>query len=148
MVARPSPAPPCPPQLPPPGGRSQLRHRIATFEERIAADRDTIATLEGRAEALSEGAEAAASREAKMSRLAELDAEIAELQQQVDAQKDRDPAVLRELEELLGKAKEGCDRWTDGVFSMLDVIVKKYGRSADEFWRMMELSADFDYVEL
>ncbi|CAH0520945.1 unnamed protein product [Peronospora belbahrii] len=119
---------------------SELEQRRQAIEEKLIKVKQSI----NEQKALRPESE---ERVLKLHRLEEQNAKVQALRIKVQHLADNDPAILNELESKLRVAKEGCDRWTDNVYTLKSWVVKKRGVEGREVDKWLGIKDDFDYVE-
>ena len=81
-------------------------------------------------------------------RLADLDAQKADLEATVKKYKDSDPKVLEVLAEETKLSKTATNRWTDNIYNIQSWIDKKFpGISVQDLNKQFGVPEDLDYVD-
>ena len=83
-----------------------------------------------------------------------LDKEVEEFSQKISSVKHEaakyeklNPAGIREKQEQTKIAFDAANRWTDNIFSLSSWVEKKLGKPKSDFYKIFEISEDFDYIE-
>lgn len=126
-----------------------LKTRTARIQA-LSADIEKLAKVQGEAEG--EIALAANMREdvndrpQKLARLAAEEGRLRALQEELDQFREMDPDLFAERKGLMKKAKEGCDRWTDNVFTLQSHCAATFNIQRSDFFSQFGISEEFDYV--
>eukprot|EP01116_Phalansterium_solitarium_P018535 TRINITY_DN4937_c0_g1_i1.p1 TRINITY_DN4937_c0_g1~~TRINITY_DN4937_c0_g1_i1.p1 ORF type:complete len:208 (+),score=60.68 TRINITY_DN4937_c0_g1_i1:578-1201(+) len=120
--------------------QGQLEQELATFKRRrTELDSEHKQAMLGR--------EDSEERQAKLARLASLEADNAQLKAQLQALAESNPETIKAMQHDAKVALEAANRWTDNIFSLKSWIMNQSAISSENFDAHFGLPANFDYVE-
>jgi hypothetical protein len=118
---------------------------VARMEARNADMRAAVAAKESAAASVSD--DDAALRESLLYEIAALSAEKNQLEHKIANVSDCDPIVFHELRVAAHVCRDCANRWTDNLFTLEALAVKRMGMTRAEFRRRHAIADDLDFIE-
>lgn len=122
-----------------------VRSKLKTLVDRKTAVTTEINNLREREEELLKERPETEARKTKLAQLDTLKRRKTELEDQLNAARASDPAVIRKLQASCAEAKASAERWTDNTWAVVDWLKKKYGMSSRDAVKQLGITDEFDY---
>mmetsp|Transcript_23057 Transcript_23057/g.58462 ORF Transcript_23057/g.58462 Transcript_23057/m.58462 type:complete len:206 (-) Transcript_23057:444-1061(-) len=125
----------------------QRNARIEKLKKEIEEKQGQVEEVQKEIEELKRSRNDTEERQERLKEYIELTEKSNTLKRKLESYADRDPDRLKKLKTDVDMLKEGANRWTDNIFTLMSVCKNKFNLDTKDICKTFDIPEDLDYPE-